>query len=215
MRKTANRRKPAKPRTAGRPRKYSEKLIVEAALRVMEREGYRSLSLRSLAHELQTSHTTLYNYVDAIGEIESKALDKLSQKLPSPPVSADADLRAELIAYLQAARTLLLQHPGVLFSQPDSAAGKSLNAISHRWHEVLQASASDAKAGRLALTILTSVAIATVTRDLVFKAEPRERNRRARQQREAEALEPLFGELIDFLLPGLRQGSSRKPVRTR
>jgi len=215
MRKTTTERKPAKRRAAGRPRKYSEELLVDAALRVMEREGYRALSLRSLASELRTSHTTLYNYVGAIEEIESKALDKLSQKLPSPRAAADSDLRAELLAYLKAARSMLLQHPGVLFSPPDSAAGKSLSVVSNRWQAVLQANAPDPKAGRLALTVLTSVAIMTATRDLVFKTDPRARNLKALRQQEAELLEQLLSELIDFLLPGLGQGSPTKSNSSR
>jgi AcrR family transcriptional regulator len=204
--KRVEKRKPARRGAAGRPRKYSEELLVNAALRVMEREGYRALSLRSLANELETSHTTLYNYVDSIEEIESKALDKLSQKLPSP-LATDGDLRAQLMAYLKAARSLLLQHPGVLFSEPDSRAGKSLNAISHRWQDILQANATDPEAGRLAFTLLTSVAIATVTRDLVFKASSRVKTLRLSRQQEAESVEQIFGELIDFLLPGLSRHS--------
>ena len=210
MRSKKKERKPSKRRAAGRPRKYSEELLVSAALRVMEREGYRALTLRSLATELETSHTTLYNYVAAIEEIESKALDKLSQKLPPPPDRADADLRAALLAYLKAARSLLLQHPGVMFSPPESAAGKSLNAISHRWQEVLQATTADPKAGRLALTVLTSVAITTATRELVFKADPRGRASRTSRQQEAELLDQFLGELIDYLLPGLSQRSPTK-----
>ena len=215
MRKSRTERKPARRRGAGRPRKYSDELLVDAALRVMEREGYRALSLRSLAQELETSHTTLYNYVDAIDEIESKALDKLSQQLPLPQVAASSDLRAQLLAYLKAARSLLLQHPGVLLSPPDSAAGKSLNAVSHRWQEVLQTHARDARAARLALMALTSVAVVSATRDLVFKARPRARTARATALHEAELLEQSLGELIDFLFPGLGQSRPAKPDRSQ
>jgi AcrR family transcriptional regulator len=203
VRKVRTERRPAGRSGAGRPRKYSDDILVSAALRVMEREGYRALSLRSLAAELKTSHTTLYNYVDAIEEIESRALDRLSQKLPVPRAAAGPVLRAELVDYLKAARSLLLQHPGVMLSPPDSAAGKSLNAISHRWQEVLQATAPDPNAGRLALTLLTSAAITTAIRDLVFKADPRAKNSRTSRQQETELLDQFFGELIDFLLPGL------------
>jgi AcrR family transcriptional regulator len=181
----------------------------------MEREGYRALSLRSLANELQTSHTTLYNYVAAIEEIESKALERLSQQLPAPRVAPDADLRAQLLAYLQAARSLLLQHPGVLLSRPDSAAGRSLNAIGQQWHEVLEAHVQDSRAARLTLTLLTSAAVVSATRDLVFKADSRGRKPRTLAAQETELLEQALGELIDFLLPGLSRGRPIKSERPR
>ena len=207
MPSTRMERKSPRRRAAGRPRKYSGDLLVDAALRVMEREGYRALSLRSLAHELKTSHTTLYNYVDAIEEIEAKALDRLSQQLPVPDTAADRGLRAQLLAYLISARALLLQHPGVLLSPPDSPAGKRLNAVSDQWQHVLQSNFQDPQGGRLALTLLTSAAVVTATRDLVFKADPRGRQSRNRVRQDAEVLERL--------LPGLGQGRATRPDRPR
>ena len=61
----------------GRPRRFQDAELVDAALRVMDREGYKALSIRSLASELGTTHPTLYTYVSSIEEIEARALHRL------------------------------------------------------------------------------------------------------------------------------------------
>src|ERR1700761_5514467 len=110
---------------AGRPRKIAEGAMVEAALRVMEREGYAALTARSLAQELGISHSTLYNYVEQIEDVEAQALHQLTAQLPLPTASTPRGLRAELLAYLLAAIRLLSQHPGVLFPPVDSLSWKT------------------------------------------------------------------------------------------
>eukprot|EP00456_Euglypha_rotunda_P079501 TRINITY_DN76431_c0_g1_i1.p2 TRINITY_DN76431_c0_g1~~TRINITY_DN76431_c0_g1_i1.p2 ORF type:complete len:187 (+),score=58.91 TRINITY_DN76431_c0_g1_i1:316-876(+) len=143
----------------GRPRKYSEETLIDAALQVMEREGFAALTIRSLAQQLGTSHTTLYNYLDSIEEIESKAVHKLAAQLPSPGASTAAELRMELKEYMLAARKLLLQHPGVMLSDPESAAARSLQDIGNRWFAALLPYSPDMKTVQLAIGALLATAL--------------------------------------------------------
>lgn len=199
----------------GRPRKYSDELLVDAALRVMEREGYTALTIRSLAEELGTSHTTLYNYISAIEEIEDKAVHKLVDRLPPPHSSSGPELRTELQALLMASQKLLLQHPGVMLSKPDSAAAKSFQRIGDQWRLALRAYAPDAKTVYLALGALMSTVL------LAVEAERRQGAGFSRRKRNATrpppensiehySFEQYLDAMIDFVLPGL---TSVSPVR--
>ncbi|MDM4769857.1 TetR/AcrR family transcriptional regulator [Solimonas sp. SE-A11] len=198
----------------GRPRKYSDELLVEAALRVMEREGYAALTIRSLAAELGTSHTTLYNYIGAIEEIEDKAVHRLTDQLPLPQSSSVPELRVELIAFLVASRRLMLHHPGVMLSRHDSAAAQTFMQVGDRWQGALLAYAPDRKTVHLALgALLSTVALAVeAERRLGAEYEKRLRSIPARPSAdpvEQYGFEQYLDAMIDLVLPGLSPASRR------
>lgn len=211
----------AKRTTRGRPRKYSDELLVEAALRVMEREGYAALTIRSLAGELGTSHTTLYNYIDSIEEIEDKAVHRLTDQLPAPRASSTPELRAELAAYMQAARLLLLQHPGVMLSRPGSAAAQSFLATGDQWQRALLPYAPDAKALQLALGALLSTVLLAVEAERRLGPDFDKGNRLTPVKPSAGSIEhynfaQYLDAMIDFVLPGLSAGNQgREPARSK
>lgn len=192
----------------GRPRKYSDELLVEAALRVMDREGYAALTIRSLAAELGTSHTTLYNYIGSIEEIEDKAVHRLTDQLPMPKAVSVPQLRVELIAFLVASRGLMLQHPGVLLSRPDSAATRTFLQVGDRWQEVLLAYAPDRKTVHLAMGALLSTVLLAVEGERRLGAEYEKRprsipGRPARDPVEQYDFEQYLDAMVDLVLPGL------------
>lgn len=198
----------------GRPRKYSDELLVDAALRVMEREGYAALTIRSLAAELGTSHTTLYNYIGAIEEIEDKAVHKLTDRLPLPQSRSLPELRVELIAFLMAARHLMQQHPGVLLSRHDSAAARTFLQVGDRWQDALLAYAPDRKTVHLALGALLSTVLVAVEGERRLGAEYEQRARRIPVRPSADTVEQYGFEqyldaLIDLVLPGLSPALGR------
>jgi AcrR family transcriptional regulator len=192
----------------GRPRKYSDELLVAAALRVMEREGYAALTIRSLAGELGTSHTTLYNYIDSIEEIEDKAVHRLTEQLPAPRSSSAPELRVELVAYMQAARALLHQHPGVMLSRPGSAAANRFEEGGREWQRVLLPYAPDQKTLQLALGALLSTVLVAVEGDRLHGAGFDKRNHGAGAKPAADSIahysfEQYLDAMIDLVLPGL------------
>lgn len=198
----------AKKAAGGRPRKYSDEILVDAALRVLEREGYKALTVRSLAQELGTSHATLYNYIDSVEEIESKALHKLAGQLPLPSASSAVELRAELLDYLQSIHRLLLQHPAVLFAKAGSASARTLTEVSDRWLQVVQLYAPDQRTAVLAMSALVSSVVASLQQPIGAEA-------RAPRPEDVEVLNSYLNDLIDLVLPALRRVPAKRGARAR
>ena len=203
-------RKPAEPvktaeRSPGRPRKYAEGALVDAALQVMEREGYAALTIRSLAQELGTSHSTLYNYVGHIEDIENQAMQRLTARLPMPQVSSAPELRKQLMAYLLAVLRLLSQHPGVLFPPEGSAAWKTLYEIGEQWVRALAPYAPDEKTTRLALAALVAIVVVRAERDRVYGTPTRGRGRGQKVPLVFQTLEEALDAMMNLVLPGLRR----------
>jgi AcrR family transcriptional regulator len=200
--------KAAQRSAGGRPRKYSDEQLLDAALQVMAREGYAALTIRSLALELGTSHPTLYNYISTIDQIQVKALLKLTSQLPMPTASSASSapaMRAELISYLLAASKLLLQHPGLMFPPIGSASWKPLSEIADRWIHALLPHTPDLKTARLAFGSLGAMVFVGVERERVYGPDLEQRIRKANVKNAPafETLEQRLNEMIDFVLPTL------------
>lgn len=67
---TASRRRGPAPR-------YSREQLVDAAVRIVETQGFGALSLRSVARELGVGPMTLYTYVEGSDELASLVVDRL------------------------------------------------------------------------------------------------------------------------------------------
>jgi AcrR family transcriptional regulator len=57
------------PRRRGPAPRYSQEQLVDAALAVVETQGFAALSLRSVARHLGVGPMTLYTYVDSSDEL--------------------------------------------------------------------------------------------------------------------------------------------------
>lgn len=116
-------------RMVGRPRRFTHEQIVQAAVAVMEREGFAALTMRSLGEQMGVSHSVLYNYVENIEVIEAEVVNTLLVRLKPPPLTSAADLRNALLdggcEYLE----LLMKHPRLLTPPFGSPAWKSLVAL--------------------------------------------------------------------------------------
>ncbi|HEY7485516.1 MAG TPA: TetR/AcrR family transcriptional regulator [Streptosporangiaceae bacterium] len=86
----------------GRPRsEASRRAILDAALRLCERDGYGAVTLKSIAAEAGTGRQTLYRWWSTKAEVFLEVLtDVIARRLQPLPRSADpaADLEAFLIA---------------------------------------------------------------------------------------------------------------------
>jgi AcrR family transcriptional regulator len=65
------------PRRRGPAPRFSREQLVDAALGVVEAQGFAALSLRSVARELGAGPMTLYTYVDSSEELAALVIDRL------------------------------------------------------------------------------------------------------------------------------------------
>jgi AcrR family transcriptional regulator len=65
------------PRRRGPAPRYSQEQLVDAALAVVETQGFAALSLRSVARHLGVGPMTLYTYVDSSDELAALVVERL------------------------------------------------------------------------------------------------------------------------------------------
>jgi AcrR family transcriptional regulator len=191
----------------GRPRKLTHEKIVQAAITVMEREGFAALSTRSLARELGTTGSTLYNYVKRIEDIEIEALHALTAGLTPPSATTGPALRAELIQHLLSARRIILKHPRVSFPEPGSPTWVTLSELNAKWYAALAPYVDQPHKVVLAYTALIATALAMAERARLSGGVGIVRRHKSSapflRDVKLDTPEELFGLLIDQLMPGL------------
>ena len=86
--------------------------IMAAALELLDREGLDALTMRRLADELSTTHTSLYRHVASRHELLVELVDHvLGGMRPAP---ADAGWRAQAEWSAREFRRVLLEHPALV-----------------------------------------------------------------------------------------------------
>ncbi|GAB2511356.1 TetR family transcriptional regulator [Paramicrobacterium agarici] len=81
------------PRRAGRPAATSRAQILAAARRLIERDGWQRLTIRSLASELGIGATTLYHHVRDRDDLLIQLLNDHASQTQSPPLPDDPGAR--------------------------------------------------------------------------------------------------------------------------
>lgn len=105
--------RPVKPRPGRRPRGSLSRLqVVEAALRLADQDGLESLSMLTLARQLECGVMTIYGYIDSKEDLlDAVALRGLADvRLPRP---LPGEPRALLTAWGRVLRLTLLEHPSL------------------------------------------------------------------------------------------------------
>ncbi len=87
--------------------------IIAAALRLMRAEGLERLTMRRLAHELDTGPASLYVYVENMAELHGAVLDRLLAEVDLEPETPPGEWRARLVELLISYTQLLFAHPGL------------------------------------------------------------------------------------------------------
>jgi AcrR family transcriptional regulator len=85
--------------------------IVDAALRVVDREGAKGLSMRRVAEELGTGPASLYWHVSGKDELINLVVDRVASEIQMPPPDP-AKWQEQLKAWMLEARQVFQRHPG-------------------------------------------------------------------------------------------------------
>ena len=103
--KTAPRQRPARA-------PLSREAILDAAMRVLDREGAAGLSMRRLADELGTGPASLYWHVASKDALIDLVIDRVAGEVPLPEPDP-ARWQEQLREWLLGVRTVFARHPGV------------------------------------------------------------------------------------------------------
>jgi AcrR family transcriptional regulator len=86
--------------------------IAEAAVRLVDRDGLQSLTMRRLGGELQVEAMSLYSHFSTKEDILTEMVDRLFREVAVPPADPDWTLYAREL--FSAFRCVLLSHPNAL-----------------------------------------------------------------------------------------------------
>lgn len=105
---------PWKPARRERPTRapLTQEAIVDAALRVLEREGADGLSMRRVAEELGTGPASLYWHVASKDELINLLIDRVASEIELPPPDP-ARWQEQAKEWMLQARRVFQRYPGV------------------------------------------------------------------------------------------------------
>jgi AcrR family transcriptional regulator len=101
------------PARRGRPPKLNRQAVVEAALSLVESEGYDAISVRRLAAELGVSTFAVQSHMGSKDELLDDVVRELLAVRPTG-VQTARSLRQALLRYATTMWELVLEHPRVL-----------------------------------------------------------------------------------------------------
>ncbi|WP_433443975.1 TetR/AcrR family transcriptional regulator [Nonomuraea sp. CA-141351] len=87
--------------------------IIATAVRLMEAEGLKRVTMRRLAQELDTGPASLYVYVANTAELHAAILDEMLADVDLSPVTAEGDWRDRLAAVLGSYTLVLFRNPSL------------------------------------------------------------------------------------------------------
>ncbi|QNP64120.1 TetR/AcrR family transcriptional regulator [Streptomyces genisteinicus] len=100
-------------RRSGQPDGLGRDKIIEATVRLLDRHGAPSFSMRKLAAELDVTAMSLYWYVETKDDLLELALDSVFEGLELPGPDEREDWRDRLRDLARTYRGLLVRHPWV------------------------------------------------------------------------------------------------------
>jgi AcrR family transcriptional regulator len=90
----------------------SSERIVDAALAIMEREGYEAVTMRGIAHELGTGPASLYAHIDGKRELDALLVDRVAREVHIPDPDPE-HWQQQIVQVGHDLRAAMLRHPGV------------------------------------------------------------------------------------------------------
>ena len=101
------------PRRRGPAPRYSRDQLVDAALAVVEADGFGALSLRSVARRLEVGPMTLYTYVDSSDELAALVVNRLVEEAVRG-LRWPRTWRGVLRLYAKRLDALIVAHPAMI-----------------------------------------------------------------------------------------------------
>jgi TetR/AcrR family tetracycline transcriptional repressor len=128
------------PRKTDRPLDLAT--VVDAALRVADREGLQALTMRRLAAECGVTAMAVYRHVESKDALIDVMVDHVLAGVPVP--DREADWRDEMLAFFLGAHALLVEHPAVAHIMAQRPlASTAATALADRGLAVLVAAGFD------------------------------------------------------------------------
>lgn len=84
----------------GRPPKLSRDAVIDAAERIVERDGINALTMRAVGVELGASTMAVYRYVNQKDELLVLLLDRAARQIKRPPLPHDPRKRLGVLCRL-------------------------------------------------------------------------------------------------------------------
>ncbi|PJN30499.1 tetracycline repressor protein class H [Streptomyces sp. CB02959] len=100
-------------RGRGKRAGLSRQRILDAALDLVDRRGFKALTMRSLGEQLDVEAMTLYHYFPNKGALLDGLADQVF-RAAAPAMHGSTDWREALCQYAKALRKGLLRHPAIL-----------------------------------------------------------------------------------------------------
>jgi AcrR family transcriptional regulator len=129
----------------------SERDIVETALRMLQREGARALSMRELAAELRVTPMAIYYHVPHKRALVERITDAVLESVPMPEPSG-VHWERELKNVALASWRRLSAYPGLIGAVLDQQPSKTSRKILRYHTTVLLAAGFDVRTAALATT---------------------------------------------------------------
>lgn len=205
----AGRRSKGSPRSRASEREaLSEGDIVQAALRMLQREGASALSMRKLAAELHVTPMAIYYHVPHKRALVERITDSLLESVPTPSPSGTG-WESELKDTALECWRRLSAYPGLIGAVLDQGKPSKVGRKLMRYNTaVLLAAGFDMRAAVLATTAYNTFVYGVMTAQ-VQRGKLRHKRRRAAPSGIESYLEQLDPGLLmeyglDMLIAGLR-----------
>ena len=159
----------AKARVQGRHAGLTRDQVLEAAVRLADRDGVASLSMRKLAAELGVEAMTLYHHVRNKQGLEDAIVEHVLAESLRPP-RADASWQEVVAAHADELHRGLTRHPGavILFATRPAVTPATLVVL----ESLLRVLRDAGFAPRTALHLVYAVASAVVGQHLAVASAP-------------------------------------------
>jgi AcrR family transcriptional regulator len=103
----------ARPKRAKEQPALSREQIVAEAIRLLDKEGLETLSMRNLGKQLSAGATSLYRHVANKDELIELVIDEIYGEIVIPDVAGQESWRASAEVCANSVRAMILRHPWV------------------------------------------------------------------------------------------------------
>jgi TetR/AcrR family transcriptional regulator, tetracycline repressor protein len=180
-------------------RQLSEQDIVDAALRLIRKDGAEKLTMRTLAAELGVTAMAIYYHVPNKEALLDLVVDSVLSRVPMPAPSAER-WQAQMKAYILASRELTSAYPGLSRVIVERGDSEAVRALVRYGISLLLAAGFDPREAALAITTYNTYLFGVYA---AMAAQPAQRVSRRRPLRRAPSTVAETG--LDAVVRHLRE----------